>query len=153
MYNALLVLHNLLRWVVLIAALVVIYQSYMGWKNNKPFARSLKTAATVFISSMDTQLLLGLLLYFVYSPIVKAATADMKNAMHDRSLRFWSVEHITMMMLAVVLAHVGYIKSKKHRNEGRGQKTLFTFTLLSLILILVAIPFGLINEWRPLFRW
>ena len=120
MYNALLILHNFLRWVLLISAVLVLYQNYTGWDRGTKFTKGMKTTATVFLSTLDTQLLLGLILYIFYSPAVTQAFGNMKEAMHDRSLRFWSVEHITMMLIGVIIAHVGYVKSRsEERRVGK----------------------------------
>ena len=54
-------------------------------------------------------MLLGLLLYFVFSPLTKAALGDFAGAMKDPLMRFWAVEHVFGMVIGVALAHVGHV--------------------------------------------
>ncbi len=153
MYNTFLILHNLLRWVVLISGILTIYGAYMGWKKNQVFSSSLATTTKVWIYSISLQFVVGLVLYVFLSPVVAAAMADMKAAMHDRSLRFWSVEHTTMMIAGIAIAHIGYAKSRRASSNSKRHRILFMYTLVALLIILIAIPFGIINEGRPLFRF
>jgi hypothetical protein len=50
---------------------------------------------------MDVQLLRGLILYFGVSPEVKAALGMGSSMMNDRVMRFWGMEHMVAMILAV----------------------------------------------------
>src|SRR4029079_19179703 len=97
MYTAVLVLHSWLRWAVIVAALLVFIRG----------SRLVNSTTRVFTILLDVQLLLGLLLYVALSPFTRVAFQDMAAAMRDPGLRFWAVEHLTGMLLAVVAAHVG----------------------------------------------
>jgi len=152
-YQLLLILHNFLRWVVLVAGILVIYQSYMGWQNSTKFKPKHRNTALVFISALDTQALLGLLLYFVFSPITSQAFSNMKETMHSAVPRFYTVEHSLVMLIALAIAHIGYSKAKKANADSKRQRILCTYTAIALILILIMIPFGIINEARPMFRY
>jgi cell division protein FtsW (lipid II flippase) len=83
-------------------------------------------------------LLLGLYQYFFgavgYKLII--AAGGMKEVMKDAATRFWAVEHITSMILAIVLITIGHIRLKK----GAKASTTATFYLIALLLILSAIP-------------
>ena len=72
--------------------------------------------------ALDVQMLLGLLLYGVLSPYTAAAMKDFGAAMRDPVLRFWAVEHLTMMLSAVVLVHVGRVLARKDRRRGQEAK-------------------------------
>jgi uncharacterized membrane protein SirB2 len=79
-------------------------------------------------------LLLGLILYFV-SPLVIFDGASMKNAV----ARYWLVEHITMMLIAVVLITMARVTAKKMTDAVAKHKRLFIFNLIALIFIVAAI--------------
>jgi putative Ca2+/H+ antiporter (TMEM165/GDT1 family) len=89
---------------------------------------------------MDLQLLSGLILYFFLSPITKLAMSDFGAAMKDAGLRFYAVEHISMMLIAVVLVHIGRAKSKKAKTDSGKFKIATIFFLIALVLMLAAIP-------------
>ena len=147
LYPYLLAWHGLLRWVVLAAALAAIFVAFSGWNGVKPASANLRRYSVLFVIAMDIELLLGLLLYFGASPITRAALANFGEAMKQQEPRFFAVEHTTLMLLAVVCAHLGAALSRKGRTDlmkYRGAAVAYSF---SLLLILGGIPW-----FRPLFR-
>ncbi len=129
MYNGLLHLHSTLRWVVIIALLISIY---------KLFAQkdALKTSRTLLMSA-HASLLIGLYQYIV-GPlgIKKIQTLGMGATMKDAVSRFWAVEHIFSMLLAIVLITIGHVKYKK---TLKASPTRILY-VIALILILLAMP-------------
>ena len=80
----------------------------------------------------------------------KVRFSEMGDVMGNSVLRFYTVEHITMMLIAIVLITMGYSKAKRQTEQARGHKTIFTFYLIGLVLILVSIPWpfrGLGAAW------
>ena len=55
----------------------------------------------VFSLAFDLQVVVGLALYFFISPFSRLAFENFGAAMSNPSLRFWAVEHITGMMIAI----------------------------------------------------
>jgi hypothetical protein len=153
MYSAVLILHSLLRWIVLITGVLAIARSLPGWGGNKPWTSGDDAAGKWFISSVDLQLLLGLLLYFALSPLTRGGLADFAGAMRAPALRFWMVEHAMGMVLAVVLAHVGRVLIRKTRDTGAKHKRAVIFFGLALLLILLSIPWPGMPAARPLLRF
>lgn len=147
MYNTFLVFHNILRWVVLIGGLLAVGRAIWGWQGKKAWTPLDSQFGLIFTIGMDVQLLLGLLLYFVLSPITTTAFADFGGAMADSNVRFFVVEHIFGMVLAVVLVHVGRSRAKKAADALSKHKTAAIFFTLALLVVLAAIPWS-----RPLFR-
>jgi len=92
--------------------------------------------------SAHIQLLLGLGLYFV-SPLVQFS----KTAMQDHNTRYWTAEHITMMIFAIALITVGHIRSKKMATSSAKHRTISIFYILALLVIVLAI----MQSMRPFF--
>lgn len=147
LYPHLLAWHGLLRWVVLATALAAIFVAFSGWSGAKPASANLRRYSLLFVIAMDLELLLGLLLYFGASPITRAALANLGEAMKQQEPRFFAVEHTTLMLLAVVGAHVGGALSRKGRTEMMKYRGAAVAFAISLLLVLGGIPW-----WRPLFR-
>ena len=152
MYPAVLALHSWSRWLVVIFGLIALYRAFVGWRNRRPYLGADNGMAAAFVGSMHLQLLLGLILYFGLSPVAKAATQSMGAAMKNPELRFWGVEHITTMILAVIIAQVGRSLSKKAINPVSKHKKAFIWFAVALVLVLLMIPWGIWNPARPLFR-
>lgn len=140
MYQGLLHTHNLLRWVVLILAIITIYRYVMGWLQKKNYSAADNRIGGFFVGSLHAQLLIGLILYFFLSPITKVALNDFGLAMKDAVLRFWAVEHFTIMLLAVVIAQVGRSISKKRSSDEQKFKIAVVYYIIALLIILMSIP-------------
>jgi len=152
MYEVLLNLHSWLRWFVLGLAIIVIYQNYNGWKSGKVYTHQDKKLNTYLMILLHSQLVIGLLLYFGVSPIMKDILSDFGASMKNSSLRFWSIEHLFGMVLAIIIAQIGASKAKKQATDAQKYKTGFVYFSIALFLILLMIPWGFWNEARPYFR-
>ena len=142
MYTGFLMLHSILRWVLLLSLVITLVKYILGWMGNQPWKKIDNVLGIVFTSLMDIQLLIGLVLYFFLSPITKLALSDFGGAMKDDGLRFYAVEHFSMMLIAVVLVHIGRAKSKKAKSDIGKFRIASIFFLLALVLILAAIPWS-----------
>lgn len=142
MYTGFLHLHNALRWLVLIVALITLLKYFMSWFSHKRWEKSDNILGIIFTAVMDVQLLIGLALYFFISPITKAAFQNMGTAMKNPELRFYLVEHFLMMLVAVVLVHIGRSKSKKATSPRKKFGSALVYFAIAYVLLLVGIPWG-----------
>jgi len=142
MYTGFLHLHNTLRWLILLSLVITLVKYVSGWLGSQPWKKTDNILGIVFTSLMDLQLLTGLVLYFFISPVTKLAMSDFGAAMKDPGLRFYAVEHFSMMLIAVVLVHIGRAKSKKAKTDSAKFKIATIFFLIALVVILAAIPWS-----------
>jgi len=142
MYAYFLHFHNTLRWLILLSLVITLVKYVSGWLGNQTWKKTDNILGVVFTSLMDLQLLIGLVLYFFLSPVTKLAMADFGAAMKDSGIRFYAVEHFSMMLIAVVLVHIGRAKSKKAKTDSAKFKTATIFFLIALAVILAAIPWS-----------
>ena len=142
MYTGFLHLHDTLRWLVLISLVVTLAKYLVGWFGKKAWTKTDNILGIVFVSLMDLQILVGLILYFFLSPITKMAFSDFGAAMKDTGLRFYAVEHISMMLVALALMHIGRVKSKRGKTDLKKFKGAAIFYLIALVVICLAIPWS-----------
>ena len=147
MFSIVLGLHSWLRWLAIAAGLGAIVTA----ASSAGTPRSEKTGL-LFMIAMDLQMLLGLLLYAFLSPTTTAMFGDFGAAMRDPAARFWAVEHITMMIGAVALAHVGRVLARKAPTPAAKRTRLLICYGLSMVLLLLATPWPGMRAGRPLFR-
>ena len=152
MYPLMLVVHSLLRWVVLAAGLVAFGRAVAGTRGRRAWTAGDDRAGQLFVGTLDLQLLIGIALYLVFSPITRAALQDFGAAMSSPILRFWAVEHILGMVIAVALAHIGRVRIRKTNDPVRRHKLAAIFFGLALVAILATIPWPGMPAGRPLFR-
>lgn len=135
MYNGLLHAHSGLRWILLVLLVLTIIKAFSGWFGNKEFTSGDKKVALFTLITTHIQLVLGFVLYFI-SPKVVFSGETMGNSI----LRFYTVEHITLMLIAIGLITAGYSMSKRTEESQAKFKKLAIYFTIGLILILVAIP-------------
>lgn len=135
MYNGLIHAHSGLRWIVLALLIAVVIRAFSGWKANRNFTEGDRKLALFTLIFTHIQLLLGFWLYFI-SPKVVFVEGFMKNAVS----RFYAVEHITLMLIAVTLITVGFSTAKRAAEDTVRFKKIALFYLIGLILILAGIP-------------
>jgi hypothetical protein len=153
MYASVLFLHSWLRWLVVLFALIALGRAIAGATGRRPWLPADDRAANLFLRTLDLQVLLGLLLYFVLSPITRGALSDFGGAMQVDATRFWAVEHVFGMLAATALAHIGHKRVQRIQDHGRKHRVTAIFFALALIAIMAAIPWpGTVYE-RPLVRW
>ena len=138
MQTTVLILHNILRWAVLIFGLLTVLNAFTGFAKKRVFTESDNKSNLFFMISCDIQLLLGLILYFGNGWFDK-----LKNFSQYKSIameRFFAMEHLSMMLLAWVLVHVGRVMVKKADADAAKHKRMLIFFGLALLLILASIP-------------
>ncbi|MBK8049041.1 MAG: hypothetical protein IPK16_19185 [Anaerolineales bacterium] len=141
MYPLIVATHNLMRWVVVILAIYALVRVYMGWLGKKEFTETDRKALSFSSIGLDIQVLLGLVVYFMggwFNVFGNMGSASGK-------VRFYGVEHITMMLIAVVLAHLGVVMSKKAATPAGKFKRAAIYVTLSVLAVLVGIPWQYSN--------
>lgn len=152
MYTTTLLIHSWLRWAVILTGLFAVVRGMGGWSGVRAWSRADDRAGLWFIASLDVQILLGLALYLFLSPFTAAAFDDFGGAMRNSALRFWAVEHTLGMIIAVALAHIGRVRSRK-APAAKKHRTAAIFYGLALLAILISIPWPGMPAGRELFRW
>lgn len=147
MYEFIVAVHNILRWVVVILGLVVVVRSFWGWFGKQEWTNTERKFGIFFTSTIDLQLLLGIVLYFVFSNWGLKAILDqgMSFVMGETEYRFFAIEHSFYMILAVVFAHLGNALPKRVDDDQSKFKRAAIWFGLAFLLILAGIPWG-----RPL---
>jgi hypothetical protein len=152
MYSAFLLIHSLLRWVVVLAGLVVLARAIGGLTGRRDWLPADGAAVRVFSISLDIQFVIGLLLYVWLSPFIRDAWADMGATMRNAPLRFFAVEHIFGMIVGLALAHVGTSRIGKAADAARKHRLAAIFFGLAMVVILLSIPWPGTPGGRPLLR-
>jgi len=140
MYTGLLHTHNMFRWLILIVIVLAVVFALIGWFNKRDWNKKDNTTGLILTIFMDIQFLVGIVLYAFVSPLTKAAFADFGAAMKNADLRFYAVEHILLMIIALVLVHIGRIKTKKAVAPWKKHRVAAIYYGIALVLILAAIP-------------
>jgi len=138
-YQFFLHFHSGFRYIVMVLVLLSIILSLLGWFAKRPYTEGNRKINLFAMISAHTQLLIGLVLYFL-SPFVK-----FKDAMADKMTRYWTVEHLVMMLFAIALITIGHARSKRALLPEGKHRAIAIFYGLAIIVIVAAI----IQSGRP----
>jgi hypothetical protein len=152
MYTALLTVHSWMRWVVLLVGFAAVVRAIGGLSGRRPWTASDDAGGRWFVTSLDVQMLFGLIIYIALSPFTMAGLADMAGTMRNSPLRLIVVEHPFGMIVAITLAHVGRARCRRAVDAARKHKLAAIFFGLALAVILGSIPWPFMQGGRALFR-
>jgi hypothetical protein len=140
-YGILVRAHSGLRWVVLALLIYAIINAAKSMSSGK-YLKKDKMINLFSMISLHMQLLIGLILYFI-SPKVTFFEGWMKDSM----TRFFALEHILLMIVAIAIITIGRRRAEKKLEGTRNKhRAILISYVIGLILILVSIP------W-PFGRW
>ena len=111
LYDILKSAHSGWRYLVLILLIVAVIQALAGWFGKKAYTEGNRKLNVFTLISAHIQFLLGIGLY-VLSPLTKGPTGE---ALY----RYWKMEHIAIMIVAIVLITIGNARSKKMADAAR----------------------------------
>jgi hypothetical protein len=126
MYPMLVHSHSGLRWVVLLLLLAAIFNAGTKMGGKASYTDKDKKLGLFALIFSHIQLVIGIALYFI-SPKVQ-------------TFRFFRMEHLAMMIIAIALITFGYIRAKRKTDPVGKFKTTFWFYLIALLAILAGIP-------------
>lgn len=152
MYQGLLHLHNFGRWVVIILLLVAIFKAAGGLSSNRPFTNGDKKIGLFLMITAHIMLLIGLYQWFA-GPwgLHNILNLGMKAVMQNNVYRFWAIEHITGMLIAIILITIGRGSAKKNISDKAKHRRSFWFYFIAFVIIMVTVPWPFREVGRPLF--
>ena len=152
MYTALLDLHSVLRWVILVLAIVAIFKSYSGMTAGKVFSAGDRKVGLFLMIAAHTTLVVGFYLWLAgpYG-LANIRNLGFGEVMRDRVYRFYAVEHLVGMLIAIVLITLGRGAAKKSISDRAKHKRTFWYILVALVIMLATIPWpfrvGIARPW------
>ena len=150
--QTLLVLHDLIRWLILLFALWTVISAISGLASKRDYTSADSRSNFFFMLSMDIQLLIGQILYFTNGWF--ESLKHIGESMKDPMVRFFTIEHSVMMIIAWILVHAGRVSVKKASTSQSKFKKSLLFFGIALLIILFAIPWPFREAIaRPWFRW
>jgi len=146
LYQITLSLHNVLRLALVVVAAWALFRAFTGWLGKGGWLPADRKASKLYPILLDVQTVVGLVLYSGISPLMKVAYSNIPAAMASKELRFYLVEHISAIVIALALAHIGKVRAMRLTDTVARHKTLFLWYGASFLMVLARIPWN-----RPLF--
>ncbi|MBL4678510.1 MAG: hypothetical protein JKY70_20265 [Mucilaginibacter sp.] len=139
MFDILLFVHSVMRWVVLISLLTAIYKACDGYMKGRVFSNADNALRHWTATIAHIQLMVGMLVY-TQSPNAKFSFKQPVFYGHITPTFFFGVLHLLMMLSAIVLITVGSATAKRKAGDRQKFKTMLIWFGIALLVILLAIP-------------
>ena len=143
MHDLALFLHSWVRWAAIITGILATITALGAASDSRNNRWGL-----YFTIALDIQFLLGLLLL-----LTSAAFSHMGETMRDATARFYAVEHPTIMIVAIALAHVGRVMARKATSPASARTKSIIFFGLSTLVLLGGTPWPGTHDNRALFNF
>jgi cytochrome bd-type quinol oxidase subunit 2 len=130
MYSILLSVHSIIRYAVEIFLIGANLKALLGLIGKQPYGKLDDKLSLFLMISAHIQLLVGLILYFL-SPNVQFSNAAMQNDL----TRYWTVEHISLMIVAIFFITLARITSKRAKTDTGKHLRVFVFTLIAFLIV------------------
>lgn len=141
MYQGFVHLHNLLRWVILVLAVIAIYRSLTGMLSGKAYTKGDQKTGLFLKIAADTTFLIGLMQWLFGDWGLKAIrNLGMGEVMKNSIYRYWAVEHFAGMLIAIILINIANGVGKKNITDKAKHSRKFWLYLVALAIILFTIP-------------
>jgi uncharacterized membrane protein len=139
LYNAILHLHSIGRWLILILLVIAIFNSLVAGR--RPFIKSDARTGLLLMIVADLMLLIGIYLWYAGSWGYKQIEArGMAEVMKDPTARFYAIEHLAGMLVAIILIHIGKAQGRKPISDKAKHSRTLIFYTLALLITLASIP-------------
>lgn len=145
--------HSILRWFILLFLVIAITKSLQGMFMHKSFGALDKRVGLFLLIASHTTILIGIYQWIVGSWGLKnIQNLGMSIVMKDAALRFWAVEHMAGMLIAVILITMGKRVGRLSITDRSKHKRSFWFYTIALVIIVASIPWPFREGvGRPLF--
>lgn len=132
-------LHIAISATFLIIAIWLFIRSISGIIKHKIYVRLDKYLSFGFIITLYLQFIFGLVLFSNLLSSVGFSYISADNSMKIVSKRLWPVEHIVLMIFALVIANLGLIIAMKTKSDIGKHKNILIYYAFALCLVLFSL--------------
>ncbi len=130
-------LHTIISGTFAIVAIWLVIRSLRGIIKGAPYVSLDKYLSYGFIITLYLQLIFGLILFA--NPSDVQGSAGVQDAMKLASKRFWPIEHIVLMLFALLIANLGLIFSSQSSIDKDKHKKVLIYYMIALVMIAVSL--------------
>ena len=147
MYNLILNIHIWTSLLFVVISIVLTFRVTKGYFQKKEhYGKTCIYLENSFIILLYLGLILGFLLYFFMEPANKYVVKSVADVNRILSLRFWSVEHFSVMLFALILAQIGKIFTSKSINHLLKFKYAMIYYGAATLATLISLGFYMMNR-------
>lgn len=132
-------LHIFISVTFLVIAIWIFIRSFNGIYSKNSYTRLDKLLAFGFIISLYLQLIFGIVLFSKLGSNMEYHYLSADSSMKIVSKRLWPVEHIVLMLFALIIANLGLIISINTNLDSKKHKIILIYYSISIFLIIFSL--------------
>jgi hypothetical protein len=132
-------LHISISITFLVVALWLFTRSIIGIIRQKPYRKFDKYLSFGFITGLYLQFIFGLILFSNLLSHLGYNYISADNSVKIVSKRLWPVEHIVLMIFALVIANLGLIIALKTNSDKGKYKNILVYYFIALLMIMFSL--------------
>ncbi len=132
--------HSGIRWLLVLALILLIIQALRGISGKQKYASKHKVVLGVTFGLMHTQILLGIILYFISPKVVFSI-----ESFSYQIQRFFLVEHAVGMLISIAIFTIGYYRIKKKQDDRSKFILQFVYVIITFLIMIITIPWPFLN--------
>jgi hypothetical protein len=152
MYPTVLIIHSWLRWAALLLGVTATLNAFRHRADTAERPRGQRWD-WCFMLALDLQAFFGVLLYFGFSPFTREAIGNLGMALSVPDLRFWTITHVAMMVVALVAVRAGRVFAMGEQTSRARRNGRFICFAVAVLAMVAGVPWPGLANGRPLFRF
>ncbi len=124
---------------ILVAAFIIwgILRSSRINRKNKNYSKRDSRISLFTVLFLYTQLFLGIYLFFIKKSRELSQSVDVEQLINNNLFRFWTVEHLVLMLFALLISQTGHIIIEKTlNNEIKFKLRLRYYSIVAAIIVI-----------------
>ncbi len=147
MYNLVLNIHIWTSVLFVVISLVLTVWVTRGYfRRQERYGKACIYLENSFIVLLYLGLILGFVLYFFMEPANKYEVRSVADVNRILSLRFWSIEHFSVMLFALILAQIGKIFTSRSISHHAKFKYAMIYYGAATLATLISLGFYMMNR-------
>jgi len=132
-------IHTIISVTFTIIAIWLLIRSVRGIIKGNAYTGLDKYLSYGFIITLYLQLIFGLILFANPESTAGNEYGGVEGALKLASKRFWPIEHIVLMLFALLIANLGLIFSNQSQIDREKHKKILVYYVIALIMIAVSL--------------
>lgn len=128
-------LHYIISGAFLLTAIILIIRSVLGIIKKSAYTLIDKILSSALIINLYLQLIFGLILFSNLGSSLGYDYVSADGGVKMVSKRLWPIEHIVLMIFALLIANLGFIFSNKSQESLAKHKRVLIYYCISIIMI------------------
>ncbi|MCF8378934.1 MAG: hypothetical protein K9H49_05105 [Bacteroidales bacterium] len=118
--------------------MIVIIWAFSGWVNSKVFKPAFSKLTYYFNLFLYLQLFTGVFLYFFLKHEMSATGMSLEQAVDQSNIRFWVIEHVSLMIFALLISQIGRFFIKQISSDRRKFRAATFYYGMSCLVVIVS---------------